>query len=123
MISKNNLIAVNRGDTLNIPVTLNIGTGVNPVIYEMKPGDCLFFALLEINQKWEDALLKKVFNYDDWIHNKKKANFYLSCDDLEYLVPGIYNYQIKLFIKEDERFNHSESVITIIPRTKFTILE
>ena len=120
-ISKNKNVVINRGDTFLLPVELNVGSGARPDYHEMVDGDMLYFALLEPNQKWEDAILKKVFDAKNWANNKENIPF--SSEDTEYLMPGKYYYQVKLYIAKDYRMNNNESVTTVVPRRSFIILE
>lgn len=123
IISSNKIITMHRGDSILIPIDLNIGTGVDPISYEMTEKDVLYFALLEPNQPWEEALIKRAFTYDDWILNHEQVIIHLSTEDSENLVPGTYYYQAKLYIDEDSTQNGQESVATVVPRTKVYILE
>lgn len=121
IISKNKRVTINRGDTFLLPVELNVGSGINPDYHEMVEGDMLYFALLEPHQRWEDAILRKAFDYKQWQNNKENVPF--SSEDTEYLLPGTYYYQVKLYIAKDYRMNNNESVTTVVPRTAFIILE
>ena len=50
-LSKNKIITMNRADTFKFPFYIAIGTTVNYVLYDMVPGDKLYFAVLEPHQK------------------------------------------------------------------------
>lgn len=137
----NGIITLNRGDTFTIPLDINIGTGVAPKYYTLKgpqnedypeDRDRLFFALLEPNQRWEDAIVKKVYTSDDIAVEYGVPLLHFYSEDTEYLKPGTYYYQVKLlrsrFNDMSENVDKSiddgfEHVDTVIPRTKFIILE
>ena len=87
-----------RGDTLIIPE-----------LYTLLEGDEIYFALLEPNQCWEEAILKKKYTTPDF-------DIKLDPKDTMCLIPGLYYYQIKLRNKEGE-------VYTLCPRSKLYILE
>lgn len=120
---RNKTFVCNRGDTFILPVDLNIGTGVNPIYYDMVPGDVVYFGLCEPNQKFEHAILKKVFRYDDWRLCNKCCELDFSTEDTENLLPGNYYYEVKLYREKDPNCHNNESVTTVVPKTKFTILE
>jgi len=120
---KNNMIVIHRGDTIKIPVDLNRGNISAPDYYDLKENDKVYFALLEPNQMWEKAILKKTFTYEDWVQQKESCNIEIDTEDTEYLLPGDYYYQVKLYIDSDPDLNNNESVTTIIPRTRFVIID
>lgn len=114
----NNLIAMNRGDTFEIPLIINLGTKVNPQYYHLTEHDTVYFALLEHNQRFEEALVRKVFTVED-LNAEGDVVIKLSCEDTERLLPGNYLYEIKLRHAEGD----IDFVDTIVPRRKFVILE
>ena len=119
----NNIIEINRGDTATFPVQVNVGTALNTILYELRPGDNLYFGLMEPHQKWEDAILKKTYDYTDFDNKYFCVPVHFYTEDTEYLAPGTYYYEVKL--RKDAKNNDDgyESVETIIPRTKFFIVE
>lgn len=121
-ISKNGIITLHRGDTFTVPVSINLGTGCYPEYYDLKKGDMLFFAVLEPGQKWENARIKKTITPDNVIANSDPLIHFYS-EDTEYLVPGNYYYEVKLYRCAQNCLDGFEHVDTIIPRTKFIILE
>ncbi len=132
-ISKNGIITIHRGDTFTLPLTINLGTGVNPSYYEPKiykddQGnviDCdeIFLAVLEPGQKWEDAIIKKYLSADqfDFEYDTYDVHFY--SEDTLHLVPGNYYYEVKLRRSPRSCNDGFESIDTVVPRTKFIILE
>ena len=58
----NNSISVNRGDTFSIPLFINVGSEYDPEQYAF-PGDGeIYLGLMEPNQLFEDAILKKKYD-------------------------------------------------------------
>ena len=112
----NNIITLNRGDTFSLDVNVNIGTTWDPTTYILEEGDKLYFALMEPNQPFECALIRKVFTKDDQDEDGCVIMNFKS-EDTEFLLPGLYYYTIKLS-REDDTI-----VDTIVTKTKFTILD
>lgn len=122
-ISKNNIITVNRGDSFKLPFKVKIGDAtVNNIQYDLQPGDFLYFAVMEGNQKWEDAIIKKAYTYEDYDYIYHEALIRFEIEDTEYLIPGTYYYQIKLYRPKENAVDGFEAVDTVMPRTKFIIL-
>lgn len=122
-ISKNNIITMNRADTFKFPFTITIGNAVNYFIYDMVEGDKLYLAVLEPNQKWENALIKKVYTWEDYDIENQEVMIRFVPEDTEYVKPGTYYYQIKLFRPKENVDDRYDAIDTLIPRTKFIILE
>lgn len=121
--STNKIITLTRGDTESITFKTNTGSGVEPKYYEMTEDDKLYFALMEPNQKFEDAILKKVIDYNTYSLSGKEYIIKFNTADTEHLLPGTYYYQIKLYIENDPENEGNESLYTIVPKTKFFILD
>lgn len=124
-IAFNGIITVNRGDSFSFPLTINFGTQLSPDTYGMQEHDKVYFAVMEPNQPFETALIKKVFTNQDFVDGKVNIRF--RPKDTEKVLPGKYYYQIKL-----QRFHKDENglwdmddydVDTIIDKTQFFILE
>lgn len=131
-LSKNGIITLNRGDTFTLPIHINLGSGVAPdygdeegekyKTYILRNADKLYFALLLPNQKWEDAIVKKVISANDIDPEQKVVLLHFYPEDTEYLTPGNYYYQIKLQ-RCPQSTKDGEHIDTVVPRTKFVILE
>ena len=121
-IQPNYLITMNRGDTGVLEFNINLGTAVCQDIYDMKEGDFIYFGLLEPNQKWERAILKKTYSYEDYDQTLRSVKVRFEPEDTEYLLPGTYYYQIKLFRPHETTDDGYDHIDTIIDRTKITIL-
>ena len=124
-ISKNGIITVNRGDTFSFTVSINVGTSIDNIEYNWPDEEhaTLCFALMEPNQRWEDAILKKAYHKEDLVEDEetkiKRIEVKFKVEDTEYLLPGTYYYAIKL----DRYVDNEETVDTIIPKTKFFIID
>jgi len=114
-LSDNNIITLSRGDSFTVPLFINRGTVLEEVRYNLKTGDKVFFALLEPNQKFEDAILKKVYTKDSEQTSEGDILISVSSTDTENLVEGLYYYTIKLKRKNGD-------VHTVVPQRQFNIV-
>ena len=118
--SNASIIRLNRGDNFKAPLFINVGTWVNPVRYELKEGDRLYFGLMEPNMYWEQSIVKQIYTTDTSEFTADGDVYIkLSPEDTEYLTPGTYYYEIKLlkYVEGEEG-----EVITVVPHTLFYIL-
>jgi hypothetical protein len=123
-ISPNNIITINRGDTFNLNFYINIGTKVNPEHYILQGNDKLYLGVSEANATFENSLIKKVFTSSD-VDSDGSINILFTTTDTLNLLPGNYYYSIKLAQPTEETSELAETlkVTTIIPKTKFIIIE
>jgi len=121
-ISKNDIITTNRGDSFKFPIQLNIGTLVRPVFYDMLEGDFVYFGVMEANQPFENALIRKKFSADDYDYDTQSLMIRFTDQDTRFLLPGTYYYQIKLFRDKKNVTDNYDAVDTILDRTKFIVL-
>ena len=119
-VSKGGIIRMSRGDSVEFPVTIYDGTSVNRVKYDLAPEDELYFGLMEPNMRFEDALIRKKCDYR-YTNDEGDIMIYLDPQDTEYLLPGLYYYQIKVRIYDPYRDDYM--VNTILPKTQFWIEE
>lgn len=120
VITKNKVITINRGDYASFMINLTIGKFPNEKVYPLKEGDILFFGLMEPNQHFENAFLKKELHYDDYDVEGGMLKLVLNPEDTIELVPGVYFYQIKL-LRED---SDGEVIVdTVIQKTRFNIVD
>ena len=120
-ISSNGIVTVNRGDSFELPVNLHIGNFLNPDIYNLKESDTVYLGIMEPNQMFETAIVRKKFTYEDYLNNGESVIFRFFPQDTCCLLPGKYYYQIKLStINPDTQF---EDVETIVDKTLFYIQE
>lgn len=120
-VSYNGIITVNRGDSFTAVMALNAGNELNPIEYEMTPDSFVYFAVMEPNQPFEDAILKKKLDIDDMDDNGDII-IHFKPQDTQCLLPGRYYYQVKLQVCDPDDYSNYE-VHTIIDKTQFFILE
>ena len=120
IIEKDKVITMNRGDHASFMI--NLKTGIFPFEkpYTLKEGDILFFGLMEPNQHFENAFLKKELHYDDYDVEGGMLRVTIEPEDTIEMLPGTYYYQIKL-LRED--IDGEVIVDTVVQKTKFIIVD
>lgn len=98
-----------RGDTFNHPFILYKGEGLDFKPHTLSSEDKIYMAIMEPNQPWEQAIVKKEIPIDD-------LAIKLDPKDTMCLIPGLYYCQIKCKLGTGE-------VYTALPKTAFYILE
>ena len=131
-IAFNGIITVTRGDSFKFPLTINFGSTLTPENYGLKKHDKVYFAVMEPNQTFECALIKKVFTVDD-VNENQEIEISFKPKDTQCVLPGKYYYQIKLqrFHKKldssgqeiDEWDLDDYDVDTVVDKTQFFIME
>lgn len=120
-ITYNGIITVNRGDSFSLPLVLDCGTKFNPLRYSLSDRSVVYFAVMEPNQPFENALIRKRYTIDD-IDEDGNVIVRFRPQDTQCVLPGKYYYQVKL-----QRFNSDDpndyEVDTVIEKTQFFILE
>lgn len=116
-VDKNGNIKVNKGDTFNVPLFIDIGENLFiSTRFVLKEGDEVTFRLFEANAPECCSLIKKTLTKID-------ANDYgdiligFDHGDTDNLFPGIYFYEIILKRPQEPK----DAYITIVPRRKFVI--
>ena len=123
----NQILQMNRGDDIDFTFVINSGTPMLPVInvletIELPDGteqdECLYFGVMEANQKWEDSIIRKKLSVADLDENGN-VHLHLYSQDTEMLASGTYWYMVKAYIwdKELQKF----VINTICNKTKFII--
>ena len=115
--NKCSIINMFRGDSLYIPLDIRNGSVMNYEQYNLTDNDIIYFGLMEPNQKFEDAILKKVLTASD-IDEDNNLIIKLKPADTVDLLPGKYYYSIKLKQNSDNSYN----VYTLLKETEFWIL-
>ena len=115
--NKCSIINMFRGDSLYIPLDIRNGSVMNYEQYNLTDNDTIYFGLMEPNQKFEDAILKKVLTTSD-IDEDNNLIIKLKPSDTVDLLPGKYYYSIKLKQNSDNSYN----VYTLLKETEFWIL-
>lgn len=100
-----------RGDSLSLFFDLRDGDSITFDPYPIGPDDEFYFAILEPNQIWENAIVKKKIQSKDL----KQLQVNIEPKDTMCLIPGLYYYQIKL--------RNNKDVYTLMNRTPFWINE
>ena len=117
----NNMIQLTRGDSARYPLFINQGSDLCPFKYELGDKDELYLGIMEPNQPFECALVKKKYTKSS-IRLDQYDNILIKIEpeDTIALIPGKYYYQIKLrkYVAENDY-----DVITIIDKTEFWVQE
>jgi hypothetical protein len=123
-ISPNNIITINRGDTFGYTFHINLGTQMHPILHTLSEGEKLYVGVSEANFPFENAIIKKVFTSAD-ADSEGAIHIEFAAADTLNMLPGNYYYSIKLSqpIPETSEMAASEKVTTLVPRTKFVIIE
>lgn len=119
VLSNNNIVTISRGDTGISSVYINIGTEYAPKRYILHEDDKLYLGVMEPNQSFENAIIKKIYTKDN-LDDDGDVIVIFTAEDTENLEPGLYYYQIKLVRNNIEARN---IVDTIRPNTKFYIVD
>lgn len=109
------MIYLSRGDSCSFTLSILNGNKLVHEYYTIEQGDKIYFAIMEPNQKFENALVKKVFTYDD-IDENGNIVIQINPQDTEFLKEGVYYYMIKF------TSNNDSNVETIIEKTRFFIV-
>lgn len=118
-ISNNGIIKVNRGDSFHLSFNINVGNSLAPQYHKMEPEDTVYLGVMEPNQPFEVAIIRKKFTYADFL--KVGANvIYFAPKDTQCLLPGKYYYQMKW---ERQLGDDKSEVTTFVDKTLFYILE
>lgn len=120
LIKKNKVITMTRGDYLSLEIELKSGKFPNETKYDLGEGDYLFFGLMEPNQPFEKAIIKKEFTYDDYDIENGTLRIKIEPDDTLMLMPGTYYYQIKVLYKDEAGDIHID---TAVQKTKFIVVD
>lgn len=118
-LSFNNIIQVNRGDSFTVPLYINTGDDLNPKQYILQEGAEVYVGVMEPNQPFEDAIIRKKYTHED-VDADGNINIIFNTEDTACLIPGLYYYQIKIKLPLKDG---SYAVNTIVQKTQFYILE
>lgn len=119
-VDTNNIISINRGDTFYVPLFINAGSDLKPIRYKITDKDKIYLGVMEPNQPFEDAIIKKAYTLDS-VNKHGDVVICLDHEDTRCLMPGKYFYQIKgtIYNQKLEKYE----VVTIIQKTEFWIEE
>lgn len=113
-INTTNCFTLSRGDTFKFPIIINQKTKFEFEKYELTDDDIIYGAILEPNQSFEDAIIRKVITNKDYKDLENNPLFILHSDDTEYLLTGKYYFTLKLKDKNN-------NITTILPMKEFWI--
>ncbi len=108
-VAINGIITVHAGDSFTAPLFLASSC-------DIKNGDEIYLGIMEPHQPFKFALVRKKLAIDQC----GKIIIELKPEDTEYIMPGLYYYEVKLLRKGE---NDSSDVITLQSKTKLYILE
>ena len=120
-VSRAGIITVNRGDSFDIPIVLNVGDSMDFRQYAILPHDTVYLGVMEPNQPFECALIRKRYTYED-LDERGNLIVHFSSRDTECLLPGKYYYQVKLQTVRNQQKNEYD-VETVVDKTLFYIQE
>ena len=119
-ISNNGIVTVNRGDSFEFPITLNVGSSIDRTDYVLGQTDVLYLGIMEPNQPFETALIRKKFTHAD-LDSDNNIIIRFWPEDTVCVLPGKYYYQVKLQTIDDQ--TGRKDVETVIDKTLFYIQE
>ena len=117
LMIEDNYLKMNRGDSYTLPLVINEGTKLCFKQYQLRQFDKIYVGIMEYNQAFEDALIRKVLTITSPTNKYGHPLFKLTPEDTEYLLTGKYFIEIKLVQKE----NDEDIVTTILPLREFFI--
>lgn len=113
-VGRDGSIQISRGDSFFVPLFINEGTDLEPIRYELNEGDLVYVGVMEPNQPFEKAIIKKVYNKDSEKTEFGDLLLIFDVEDTEYLHQGQYYYSVKI--------KRGDKVDTLIPERNFIIL-
>ena len=118
-VSDSGMIQLNRGDSFKLPLIINCGTALEPIQYLLADNDIIYFAVLEPNTLFENAIIRKKYTNRDELDDNGNLYIRLSPKDTENLLPGKYYYTIKM----QTMLNDGDyDVQTIVPETELQLM-
>lgn len=114
-LTKNRVVTIKKGDSCSFPLFINAGTQMKPLRFDLRdyPTAYILFALMEPNQDFDKATLKKTYTYKDVNDNGDVVISFLP-KDTAFLDYGKYYYEIKLYVPADG--TNPDIVHTVTPR-------
>ena len=114
---EDNYLKMNRGDSYTLPLVINEGTKLCFKQYQLRQFDKIYVGIMEYNQSFENALIRKVITISSPTDKYGHPLFTLTPEDTEYILVGKYYIEIKLVQKD----NDNNIVTTILPLREFFI--
>lgn len=119
-IDYSGIIRIMRGDSFRMPLPINMGTTMDPIYKQLGQNEFLYFGVMEPNQAFEDAVLKKKYDKDSEKDEDGNTLLILNPEDTLDLLVGTYYYSLKLVRKDSN--NKVEYVKTLISPTQLWLL-
>lgn len=119
-INISNVITIHKGTTIKAPIFINIGTKLVPKNYTLVEGDTLYISIMEPNQSFDYGVIRKKLTKAN-LDELGFARFSLDPTDTINLLSGVYYIQMKLKLADSG--TTPGGVATIMPKTKFIILD
>lgn len=134
-ISNNGIITITRGDSAVTNLIINIGTELEPIVFDMTDSfeggtteervvaklAKVYLGIMEAHQPFEHAIVRKVFTYKDFDIDTHTLCIKFRPEDTENLSPGVYYYSIKLY--RPQVGTEDEKIDTLIDKKKFIIID
>lgn len=115
-----NIITMTRGDSYIFDVTLFDEWNLTKR-YEIQENDSIYFGVMLPHQKFEDAIIKKKYTYDN-VKSTGRISIRIAPEDTLNLDPGVYYYAVKIkIISINEDGDSQIDVVTVVNKTKFII--
>ena len=106
-------VCLNRGDDATFTLHINEGSNLDPMQYKLNDEDCIYFAIEEPNQPFENAIVKKVINLKNNLLDKNgNITFDITSEDTLLLMPGLYYYEIKAKLYRSNQFRNGYLTIS-----------
>lgn len=113
-------INIYRGDSIQLEFLIDLRNNpIAPANYKLQESDKLYIGIMQPDQLFEDAIVKKILTNESPTNKHGDPILYLNPIDTEYLMPGTYYLMAKLVQVDEEKNN---VVTTVIPTTIFNIL-
>lgn len=118
-----NIIVMTRGDTYRFDVTIFDEKDIT-ARYDFIDRDKIYFGVMHPHQKFEDAIIRKVYSGSD-AKITGRINITIQPEDTENLESSVYYYAVKLKkydgIDEDDPEREYWDILTVINKTKFVL--
>jgi hypothetical protein len=119
----NNMIILNRGDTYEFDLTIDDAASIDGR-YHIQGDDTIYFGIMDPQQPFEEALVKKKFTVEDADANGN-LTVVIDPEDTLDLLPGVYYYAVKIHLQHEnihpetqEVLGYVDKVSTVINKTK-----
>lgn len=118
-ISDNGIIHIDRGDSFAFDYVINLGSKIYPHYYKLSADDRLYFAVMQPNAAFEEAIILKTYTMLEQITADDKSYVAINFKpgDTQNLEAGRYYYTVKLV----RVLNEEENVKTLVSGKLFYI--